>query len=239
MSQNKIEVTNLTLKYGDALAVDNVSFHLAEGECLTILGANGAGKSSIGKSLAGLLPPASGTIALDGDEIQGLDPYLIAQRGLSYLPEGRAIFPTLSVEENLMLGARKLSADPKAAVEHAYELFTRLGDRRKQIARTLSGGEQQMLAVAKALITDPQVLVVDELSLGLAPLIIEDIYVALAQARERNNVTIVLIEQYIDRALSFADRAMLMVHGHEVWNGPADSNADGIVRGFLSGESAA
>lgn len=239
MSQNKIEVANLTLKYGDALAVDNVSFSLAEGECLTILGANGAGKSSIGKSLAGLLPPASGTITLDGDEIQNLDPYLIAGRGLSYLPEGRAIFPTLSVEENLMLGARKLAADPKAAVQHAYELFGKLGDRRKQIARTLSGGEQQMLAVAKALITDPQVLVVDELSLGLAPLIIEDIYVALAQAREKNNVTIVLIEQYIDRALSFADRAMLMVHGHEVWNGPADSNADGIVRGFLSGESAA
>ena len=239
MSQNKIEVSNLTLKYGDALAVDNVSFSLAHGECLTILGANGAGKSSIGKSLAGLLPPSSGTIMLDGDEIQNLDPYLIAGRGLAYLPEGRAIFPTLSVEENLMLGARKLAADPKAAVEHAYELFSRLGDRRKQIARTLSGGEQQMLAVAKALITEPQVLVVDELSLGLAPLIIADIYTALAQAREKNNVTIVLIEQYIDRALSFADRAMLMVHGHEVWNGPADSNADGIVRGFLSGETAA
>ncbi|MDD2858903.1 MAG: ABC transporter ATP-binding protein [Candidatus Nanopelagicales bacterium] len=239
MSQNKIEVSNLTLKYGDALAVDNVSFSLAHGECLTILGANGAGKSSIGKSLAGLLPPSSGTITLDGDEIQNLDPYLIAGRGLAYLPEGRAIFPTLSVEENLMLGARKLAADPKAAVEHAYELFSRLGDRRKQIARTLSGGEQQMLAVAKALITEPQVLVVDELSLGLAPLIIADIYTALAQAREKNNVTIVLIEQYIDRALSFADRAMLMVHGHEVWNGPADSNADGIVRGFLSGETAA
>ncbi|MFA7324175.1 MAG: ATP-binding cassette domain-containing protein, partial [Candidatus Nanopelagicales bacterium] len=171
MSQSKIEVTNLTLKYGDALAVDNVSFSLAHGECLTILGANGAGKSSIGKSLAGLLPPASGTITLDGDEIQSLDPYLIAGRGLAYLPEGRAIFPTLTVEENLMLGARKLAKDPKAAVEHAYELFSRLGDRRKQIARTLSGGEQQMLAVAKALITDPEVLVVDELSLGLAPLI--------------------------------------------------------------------
>jgi branched-chain amino acid transport system ATP-binding protein len=131
-----------------------------------------------------------------------------------------------------------LAEDPKAAVEHAYELFARLGERRKQQARTLSGGEQQMLAVAKALITEPDVLVVDELSLGLAPIVIADIYTALAAARVKNNVTIVLIEQYIDRALSFADRAMLMVHGHEVWNGPADSNADSIVRSFLSGEAA-
>ena len=238
MSEAMIEVKNLTLKYGDALAVEDVSFSLVKGECLTILGANGAGKSSIGKSLAGLLPPSSGSISMAGDDITSLDPYLIAQRGLSYLPEGRAIFPTLTVEENLQLGARKLSEDPKAAVEHAYELFSRLGERRKQQARTLSGGEQQMLAVAKALITDPDVLVVDELSLGLAPLVIADIYTALAQARIKNNVTIVLIEQYIDRALSFADRAMLMVHGHEVWNGPADSNADSIVRSFLSGEAA-
>ena len=235
MSNAKIEVSNLTLKYGDALAVDNVSFSVAKGECLTILGANGAGKSSIGKSLAGLLPAASGTFSLDGDDVTNLEPFLLAQRGLAYLPEGRAIFPTLSVEDNLMLAARKLAKDPKAAVERGYELFTRLGDRRKQQARTLSGGEQQMLAVAKALITQPDVLVVDELSLGLAPLVINDIYTALAQARVENNVTIVLIEQYIDRALSFADRALLMVHGHEVWNGPADSNADGIVRGFLSG----
>ena len=239
MSNAKLEVQNLTLKYGDALAVDNVSFSIAHGECLTILGANGAGKSSIGKSLAGLLPPASGNIILDGDDVTNLEPYLISQRKLSYLPEGRAIFPTLTVEENLMLGARKLSADPKAAVQSAYDLFSRLGDRRKQQARTLSGGEQQMLAVSKALIADPQVIVVDELSLGLAPLIIDDIYTALGKAREANNVTIVLIEQYIDRALSFADRALLMVHGHEVWSGPADSNADGIVRGFLSGETAA
>jgi branched-chain amino acid transport system ATP-binding protein len=239
MSNAKLEVQNLTLKYGDALAVDNVSFSLAQGECLTILGANGAGKSSIGKSLAGLLPPASGKIFLDGDDVTDLEPYVIAQRKLSYLPEGRAIFPTLTVEENLMLGARKLSADPKAAVQSAYDLFSRLGDRRKQQARTLSGGEQQMLAVSKALIADPEVIVVDELSLGLAPLIIDDIYTALGKAREANNVTIVLIEQYIDRALGFADRALLMVHGHEVWSGPADSNADGIVRGFLSGESAA
>ena len=235
MSNAKIEVKNLTLKYGDALAVDNVSFSLAQGECLTILGANGAGKSSIGKALAGLLPPASGAFLLDGDDVTTLEPFMLAQRGLSYLPEGRAIFPTLTVEENLMLGARRLSKDPKAAVESAYELFSRLGDRRKQQARTLSGGEQQMLAVAKALITEPDVL--DELSLGLAPLVINDIYTALSAARAKNNVTILLIEQYIDRALNFADRAMLMVHGHEVWNGPADSNADGIVRGFLSGES--
>jgi len=238
MSEAMIEVQNLTLKYGDALAVEDVSFSLTKGECLTILGANGAGKSSIGKSLAGLLPPASGTISMAGDDITSLDPYLIAQRGLSYLPEGRAIFPTLTVEENLQLGARKLADNPKEAVQHAYELFSRLGERRKQQARTLSGGEQQMLAVAKALITEPDVLVVDELSLGLAPLVIADIYTALAQARVKNNVTIVLIEQYIDRALSFADRAMLMVHGHEVWNGPADSNADSIVRSFLSGEAA-
>ncbi|MDO9485997.1 MAG: ABC transporter ATP-binding protein [Actinomycetota bacterium] len=238
MSEAMIEVKNLTLKYGDALAVEDVSFSLAKGECLTILGANGAGKSSIGKSLAGLLPPSSGSISMAGDDITSLDPYLIAQRGLSYLPEGRAIFPTLTVEENLMLGARKLAEDPKLAVQHAYELFGRLGERRKQQARTLSGGEQQMLAVAKALITEPDVLVVDELSLGLAPIVIADIYTALAAARVKNNVTIVLIEQYIDRALSFADRAMLMVHGHEVWNGPADSNADSIVRSFLSGEAA-
>ncbi len=238
MSEAMIEVKNLTLKYGDALAVEDVSFSLVKGECLTILGANGAGKSSIGKSLAGLLPPSSGSISMAGDDITSLDPYLIAQRGLSYLPEGRAIFPTLTVEENLQLGARKLAEDPKLAVEHAYELFARLGERRKQQARTLSGGEQQMLAVAKALITEPDVLVVDELSLGLAPIVISDIYTALAAARVKNNVTIVLIEQYIDRALSFADRAMLMVHGHEVWNGPADSNADSIVRSSLSGEAA-
>ena len=128
MSNAKLEVQNLTLKYGDALAVDNVSFSIAHGECLTILGANGAGKSSIGKSLAGLLPPASGNIILDGDDVTNLEPYLISQRKLSYLPEGRAIFPTLTVEENLMLGARKLSADRSAQAAGTHPLRWRAAD---------------------------------------------------------------------------------------------------------------
>ena len=153
-----------------------------------------------------------------------------------YLPEGRGIFPTLTVAENIRLGLRTLPRGRRSAAEtRAYECFPILGERRKQVAQTLSGGEQQMLALARALVTDPRLIIIDELSLGLAPKVIDTVYVALAQT-QRTGVSIVLIEQYVNKALSFADRALIMRRGRVMWSGTVDVGMAAVVQGYLGGE---
>jgi branched-chain amino acid transport system ATP-binding protein len=239
VTDTMLAVKDLRITYGDAQAVDGVSFSVERGQCLAILGANGAGKSSIAQCLAGLVPAASGTVTVDGEETTHSRGYDLAKRGVAYLPEGRGIFPGLTVAENVTLGVRVLpKAERSTAEERVYELFPKLGQRRKQQAATLSGGEQQMLAVGRALVTKPQLMVVDELSLGLAPLIIDDIYTAMTTAREAGT-TMVLIEQYVERALAFADEALVLRRGVVVWSGAADGAAEEVAHSYMGNDPAA
>jgi branched-chain amino acid transport system ATP-binding protein len=233
MSDVLLSVTDLRIVYGEAQAVDGVSFDVPRGQCLAILGANGAGKSSIAQCLAGLVPAASGSVTIDGEETTRAHGYALAKQGVAYLPEGRGIFPTLSVADNISLGVRVCAKDKRAAAEErVYEYFPILAKRRKQQAATLSGGEQQMLAVGRALVTEPKLMVVDELSLGLAPLIIDDIYAALQVAKD-GGTTMVLIEQYVERALSFADDAIVLRRGVVAWAGPANGAAEEVAHSYM------
>lgn len=238
MSDLMLEVDDLRICYGDAIAVDGVSFSVETGRCLAVLGANGAGKSSIAQALAGLIPADRGTISVGGENITGTDAFALARKGIAYLPEGRGIFPGLSTADNVALGTRILPKEARAAaVDRLYTLFPVLGDRRKQQASTLSGGEQQMLAVGRALVTDPTLFVVDELSLGLAPLVIDKIYEALQTAKAAGT-TMILIEQYVERALEFADDAVVMRRGEIVWSGAANGAVDEVVQNYMGGTAA-
>ena len=233
MSDVLLSVKDLRIVYGEAQAVDGVSFDVQRGQCLAILGANGAGKSSIAQCLAGLVPAASGSITVDGEDTTHAHGHVLAKQGVAYLPEGRGIFPTLSVADNISLGVRVCAKDKRAAAEdRVYEYFPILAKRRKQQAATLSGGEQQMLAVGRALVTEPTLMVVDELSLGLAPLIIDDIYAALQVAKD-GGTTMVLIEQYVERALSFADDAIVLRRGVVAWAGPATGAAEEVAHSYM------
>ncbi|KIF66812.1 hypothetical protein HY68_33625 [Streptomyces sp. AcH 505] len=228
-----VSVDGLTITYGDAVAVDGVSFSLEQGECLAVLGPNGAGKSSIAKAFAGLIKPSAGSITVDGADLTHRPSHQIARSRVAYLPEGRGIFPTLTVAENVTLGMRVLPrADRAAAEQEVYQLFPVLGRRTKQFAATLSGGEQQMLAVARALMTKPKLLVADEVSLGLAPLVIDAIYEAWSSVRS-TGLTMVVIEQYVEKALGFADRALVLRRGRVLWSGAAAGAAEHIARDYL------
>jgi len=233
MNGNGLRVDSLDVRYGDARAVDNVSFSIDSGQCLAILGANAAGKSSIAKSIVGVVRPTKGAIEVGGQDVVGLAPHLIARAGIGYLPEGRGIFPSLTVAENVRLGLGLISqAKRESAEQRLFDQFPALASRRGQVAGTLSGGEQQMLAMGRALVTEPRLLVIDELSLGLAPFIIDSIYESLRVAREQG-VTILLVEQYIDRALAMADRVVLMQRGVVEWEGTAEEGKARLAGGYL------
>jgi len=233
MNGSGLRVDSLDVRYGDARAVDNVSFSIDSGQCLAILGANAAGKSSIAKSIVGVVRPTRGAIEVGGQDVVGLAPHLIARAGIGYLPEGRGIFPSLTVAENVRLGLGLISpAKRESAEQRLFGQFPALASRRGQVAGTLSGGEQQMLAMGRALVTEPRLLVIDELSLGLAPFIIDSIYESLRVAREQG-VTILLVEQYIDRALAMADRVVLMQRGVVEWEGTAEEGKARLAGGYL------
>ena len=221
-----LSIENLCVRYGEATALTGVSFEVGAGKAVAILGANGAGKSSLARAVAGLVRPSEGSIALGADRISGAPAYQVRRAGVVYLPETRAIFRTLSVIDNLRMAARPLPdrALRKAAVERSFELFPALAERRRLPARLLSGGEQQMLSLARALAVFPKVLVADELSLGLAPTIVDVVFDGLARAREAG-VTVIMIEQYVHRALDFADDCLVLQRGELVWSGPADDAA--------------
>jgi branched-chain amino acid transport system ATP-binding protein len=228
-----VEVRDLIVTYGDALAVDRVSFDVDEGSCLTILGANGAGKSSIAKSLVGLVKPVGGTITVAGQALHDAPCHRIARSGIAYLPEGRGIFPGLTIAENIALGVRRIAKQQRAEAENsAYDLFPVLRERSRQVAATMSGGEQQMLAVARALMVRPRLLIADEVSFGLAPKIIDTIYDAWNSVRG-TGLAMVVIEQYVDRALAFADHAMVMRRGRVLWSGAADDAGQHVAHGYL------
>ncbi len=220
-----LEVEDLHVSYGPLPAVRGVDLRIEEGEAIAVLGRNGAGKTTTLKCLAGLLPATSGRVRLDGRDITGVPAERRARLGVVLVPEGRGMFPDLSVRENLAMGAyhRRLSAgEMRSEIERVTEKFPRLTERLGQRAGSLSGGEQQMLAVARGLMSRPRLLLVDEPSLGLAPIIVEQLYELFAALRA-DGLTVLVVEQYVEVALGFADRAYVLDKGVVVLDGDAES----------------
>ncbi len=227
-------VDDLDVRYGEARALFGVSLSIAEGAALAVLGPNGAGKSSLGAAIAGRVAPAAGSVRVAGVDITGRGAHAVSRMGVAYVPEERAIFPHLSVLDNLKVRLRYVvpRAERAAALERALDTFPVLGERRKQQAGTLSGGEQQMLSLARVLAAPPQLLIADEMSLGLAPRLVDLVFESLTRAREEG-VTVLLVEQYVERALEFADEAVILRRGRLVWHGPAGEAAAELVAGYL------
>ncbi|PPQ27100.1 ABC transporter ATP-binding protein [Rhodopila globiformis] len=215
-----LEVDAINSFYGDSHILFDVSLRVEENEVVALLGRNGAGKTTTLRSIMGVLPPASGHIRLGGQAIQGLPPHAIARMGMQLVPEERAIFGGLTVEENLRIAA--LTAPDAWPFDRIYAVFPRLAERRKSAGRALSGGEQQMLAIARALIRDARIILLDEPFEGLAPLIVRDL-VRVSRELARQGRTIVVVEQNVVAALSFADRVYVLNNGHVVWSGSPDA----------------
>jgi branched-chain amino acid transport system ATP-binding protein len=218
-----LQVRNLSIRYGALEALQGVSLHLEEGEVVTVLGANGAGKSTLLRAISGLLPPSSGEIRFLDLPLHRAPAYDIVLRGISHAPEGRKVFATLSVEENLNLGAftrRGRKAEVEQARERVFGLFPLLRERRRQLAGTLSGGEQQMLAIGRALMSAPRVLLLDEPSLGLAPILVGLIF-RIIQEINRQGVAILLVEQNAQQALTLAGRGYVLETGRIAAEGTA------------------
>lgn len=214
-----LQVASLNAGYGKVPVLINVSFHVNEGEVVAIIGPNGAGKSTLLKAISGLLRPTSGEIRLGQQRIDRLPAHVVTQAGISYVPEGGRLFPNMSVLENLLMGAYGNRDGLKAGVlEEVFEMFPVLKERRKQPARTLSGGERQMLAIGRGLVSRPRLLMLDEPSLGLAPKLVDGIYERLRGLRERG-LTVLLVEQNTRYALELADRGYVLENGHVVMEG--------------------
>ena len=212
MSEPLLKVTDLKVSYGGIEALKGISFSVEKGQVVTLIGANGAGKSTTLRAISGIVPIKSGTITYDGTVISGQDPQKIVSQGICMVPEGRHVFSNLSVLENLHIGAYLRNDDVTADIEHVYKLFPRLEERSWQMAGTLSGGEQQMLAVGRALMMRPKVLMMDEPSLGLAPIVIRDIF-RIIETLHREGITILLVEQNANAALKIADYAFVLETG--------------------------
>ena len=216
-----LEVKNLTAGYGDIIAVRDASFSIDKGEILALAGANGAGKSSTLMALSGLVTQKSGSIIMDGEDISTMPIEKRISRGLAIVPEGRRIFPDLSVHENLMVGGHVVASDVmESSIKRVYDYFPRLGERKSQLAGSLSGGEQQMLAIGRALISHPKVLIIDELSLGLMPKIVDECYDVL-ETLKSNGISVLLVEQNIERAFKVADNVCVLEAGNMIWSGSA------------------
>ena len=209
-----LKIDNLTVNYGEIKAIKNISIHVDKGQIVTLIGANGAGKSTLLKTISGLLKPTGGTIEFEGASVLTIPPQTIVSKGIVHVPEGRRIFSGMSVEENLLLGAylRKDKDNVQKELELVYEKFEILNQRRNQNASTLSGGEQQMLAISRALLTKPKLVLLDEPSMGLAPLIVKQIF-ELIQSINKDGMTILLIEQNAHKALEVADYAYVIEGG--------------------------
>lgn len=231
-----LKVENISFSYGKIRAVKNISFELKEGEVLAIIGANGAGKSTLMKCISGLMRPQAGQILLKGRQLLS-QPHKVVQSGIVLVPEGRWIFPGLSVEENLELGGYTAKGTD-AGKEKAYRMFPKLHERRKQRAGTLSGGEQQMLAIARGLMSNPKIVLLDEPSLGLAPLIVNDIMNIIREIN-REGVSVLLVEQNARKALGIANRACVLEQGRIVRNGTGQELASdaGIIEAYLGGKN--
>jgi branched-chain amino acid transport system ATP-binding protein len=230
-----LEVTGLTCGYGDIVAVDNLSFTLEPGEILGLIGANGAGKTTTILALAGLIPLRAGTIRLDGSDITAVPAHDRVNHGIALVPEGRRVFADLTVDENLTVGGTRLN---RAALERGraqvFGTFPRLAERRRQLAGSLSGGEQQMLAIGRAVMAEPSVLLVDELSLGLMPIAVDECYRVLG-ALQADGLAILLVEQSTERVLHAANRIAVLESGRLAWTGTGAeaSRNSAIVDAYL------
>ena len=229
-----LELVDVSAGYGRIEVVHGVSFSVPRGALTTLLGPNGAGKSTLLKVISGRLPAVGGSVLLDGRDVGGRSPQRLARDGLCTVPEGRPIFPNLTVAENILMFTFRSRRLRVAALEdQAYERFPVLAGRRRQLAGTLSGGEQQMLAIARALLTDPRVLLIDELSMGLAPIVVEQLYDAISAMVRTEGLSVLMVEQFAGTALAVADRAAVMVNGRiEVEGTPAEVG-DQVVRAYM------
>ena len=232
-----LAVGGLDLCYGDALALSDVSFHVPQGSITAIIGANGAGKTSLIRAIAGMERPSRGRIVFDGTDITGKDSHLVCDLGLGQVAEGRQIFPTMTVEDNLELGAmlprgRRLAA---ATLKRVWAIFPRLLERRRQLAGTLSGGEQQMLAIGRCLMGQPRLIMFDEPSLGLSPAMVHEVF-AIIRRLHAEGLTIVLVEQNVAVSLKMADHACVLENGHVAMEGSgADLLGDSRIRAAYLG----
>ncbi len=224
MGETVLEVKNLESFYGPIMAIRGVSLKVEKGQIVTVLGANGAGKSTLLKTISGIMDPEKGQIVFKGEEIQGQEPHRIVQKGIVHVPEGREVFPLLTVEENLSLGAytRNDKAEIERDREMVFSYFPILAERRGQEAGTLSGGQQQMLAIGRGLMLRPEIMLLDEPSLGLSPLLVQEIFAILRRLNTDENVTMMLVEQNARVALDLADVGYVMEIGRIVMDGTAE-----------------
>ncbi len=222
-----LELRDVDASYGPFRAIFGVSFTLYPGRVLALLGSNGAGKTTIARVASGLLAPTAGKVLFAGDIVSGLRTYRFARLGIVHAPEGRSVFASLTVEENLALTFQRTRSRSEVggALDQAYTLFPRLGERRRQIAGTLSGGEQRMLSLAHVLVEQPRLLIADELSLGLAPIIVDEVYRTLEHIRDAGT-TLLLVEQHVHHALAIADDAIVLVKGDVAYSGPVSELGD-------------
>ena len=239
MSEEKclLQVENLNVYYGSIHAIKGISFHVNEGEIVTLIGANGAGKSTTLNTIAGLLKPKSGTVTFDGKMISGFPANRIVPLGMALCPEGRRIFQQMTVRENLEMGAySRPRGEIEDSIEEMFQRFPRLKERRRQIAGTLSGGEQQMLAMSRALMSKPKVLMLDEPSMGLAPILVDQIF-QIIQELHASGTTILLVEQNARKALQIANRAYVLEIGAITLSGTGSelANSPDVKKAYLGG----
>ncbi|KUF07492.1 ABC transporter ATP-binding protein [Leucobacter sp. G161] len=234
MADPILRVTDLKVSYGKVEAVRGISFDVPQGALVTLVGANGAGKSSIINAIAGIVKPAGGKILFEGDDITRTGAHKLVKRGLVQVPEGRQVLSTLTIAENLQLGARLLRGGAAAAIDGIYDRFPVLGERRQLPAGSLSGGEQQMLAIGRAMLAEPRVIFMDEPSMGLAPKIVDEIFNVIEEIRA-GGTTVVLVEQNARRALQAADEGHILQNGSIVRSGrSAELLADdSIIQAYL------
>lgn len=232
----KLTVTDLTAGYAKAQVLFGVSLEVSQGELVALLGANGAGKTTLLHTVSGLIRPWGGSVQLDGRDLSGLSAAKRARLGLGHVPEGRQLFPLMSVEENLLLGAAFLAWEGRLeSLERIYALFPRLAERRRQLAGTMSGGEQQMLAIGRALMGRPKLLMVDEPSLGLSPKLAEEVLLTLSRVKAEG-IGVLLVEQNVALSLEVADRGYVIEHGKCMLSGSAVELAhdEGVQKAYLA-----
>lgn len=231
-----LQVENINVYYGSIHAVKDVSFHVEQGEVVTLIGANGAGKSTALNTVAGLLRSRTGSVHFLGEELRHVPGHKLVGRGMALVPEGRRIFQHMTVQENLDLGGYCRGGDKSADMECVFERFPRLKERRRQVAGTLSGGEQQMLAVARGLMSRPKILLLDEPSMGLAPIIVNQIYDLIREIRD-SGITVLLVEQNARKALGICDYAYVLENGKINLSGSGEEllQSDAVRKAYLGG----
>jgi branched-chain amino acid transport system ATP-binding protein len=232
-----LDLHDVSAGYGPFRALFDVSLAVQPGEAVALLGPNGVGKTTIARVTTGLVAPTAGAVLVEGTDMTGAPVHQFRRAGIIHAPEGRSVFATLTVEENLVLsfrasrGRREVAAD----LERAFALFPALANRRHQVAGTLSGGEQRMLAMARVLVEEPKLLVADELSLGLAPIIVDEVYASLERLRA-GGTALLIVEQHVGHALALCDRVVLLDHGAIAWEGPSSDAADRVVTAVFAPE---